>query len=252
MTTDLPVLMYHGIPSKAEYVHDDLNVPLAQFRSQLRTLVDDGWELLGLTEALATKAADPERPVLALTFDDAYEDFVGAASVMAQLGARSTLYVPTGRVGDEGCLGWDQLEALTAAGIEIGSHSHHHRPMDTLSDDELTEELELSRAILTGRLDASVRSFCYPHGYSSRRVRKAVAAAGYSNACVIGRRLAGPHDDRFALPRLQPVPGLSAEQLRRMVAQGETGASPVLKRALQPAWRLARLASVRLLDRELT
>jgi peptidoglycan/xylan/chitin deacetylase (PgdA/CDA1 family) len=251
MSGELPVLMYHGVPSDRAAAND-LEVPLYEFRAQLRMLTEDGWELLGLTEALAAKSADPERPVLGLTFDDGYEDFADAAVVLTELGARATLYVPTGAVGSPGYLGWDQLAALAAAGVEIGSHSRQHRPMDTLPDAELAEEVALSRAELMGRLAAPVRSFCYPHGYTSRRVRAAVAAAGYSNACVIGRRRARSADDRYALPRLQPTSGMSAAQLRWMVAHGESGAAPVFKRALQPPWRMARMASVRLLAHELT
>jgi peptidoglycan/xylan/chitin deacetylase (PgdA/CDA1 family) len=251
MSTDLPILMYHAIPPVGGRA-DALHVPLDQFRTQLTTLIGDGWELLGLTEALAAKSADQHRPVLALTFDDGYTDFLGAATVMAQVGARATLYVPTGSVGEEGYLGWDQLIALAKSGIEIGSHSRRHRPMDTLSDRELADELRFSWADLTGQLDVPVVSFCYPHGYSSRRVRAAVAATGYANACIIGRRVARPTDDRFALPRLQPTAGMSAARLRQLVARGEVGAGPVLKRPLQPAWRVARMAGVRLLDLELT
>lgn len=250
--TTLPVLMYHGIPARPGPSRDDLQVPLAEFRVQVTTLANAGWELLGLTEALATKAADPERPVVALTFDDGYADFLGAAVTMAEIGAKATLYVPTGTVGNPGFLNWDQLAALAAGGVEIGSHSRQHRPMDTLPAGELADELALSRAELSGRLDVPVRSFCYPHGYTSRRVRRAVAAAGYRNACVIGRRLARRGDDRFALPRLQPVPGLTPAEVRWLVTAGERGLAPVAKRALQPAWRAVRFASLRLLDRELT
>jgi hypothetical protein len=45
---------------------------------------------------------------------------------------------------------------------------------------------------------------------------------------------------------------MSRDELRWMVASGEPGLSPVVKRALQPAWRLARLASTRVLMHELT
>ncbi|WP_051571627.1 polysaccharide deacetylase family protein [Cryptosporangium arvum] len=250
--TALPILMYHGVPAEPDAVPDPLRVPAADFRAQISTLTADGWELLGLTEALGAKAADPDRPVVALTFDDAYDDFLNAAAVLAEFGARSTLYVPTGSVGSPGYLGWDQLGALAAAGVEIGSHSRQHHPMDTLPPTMLGDELVRSRAELTARLDVPIRSFCYPHGYSNGRARRAVADAGYLNACVIGRRLARPGDDRFALPRLQPLPGMSRDELRWMVASGEPGLSPVVKRALQPAWRLARLASTRVLMHELT
>jgi peptidoglycan/xylan/chitin deacetylase (PgdA/CDA1 family) len=250
--SSLPILMYHGVPAEPDAVRDPLQVPVADFRAQLATLSADGWELLGLTEALCAKAAQPDRPIVALTFDDAYDDFLNAAAVMAEFGARSTLYVPTGSVGHHGYLGWDQLSVLAAAGVEIGSHSRRHRPMDTLTPVVLGDELVRSRAELTARLGVEVRSFCYPHGYSSRQVRRAVADAGYLNACVIGRRLARSGDDRYALPRLQPRPAMSRSALRSLVASGEPGLAPIVKRALQPAWRWARLASTRLLTHELT
>lgn len=248
----LPILMYHGVPAVPDSTRDPLQVPAADFRMQISTLTADGWELLGLTEALGAKAADPNRAIVALTFDDAYADFLNAAVVMAEFGARSTLYVPTGSVGHHGYLGWDQLSALATSGVEIGSHSWRHHPMDTLRPVALGDELMRSRAELTARLGVEVHSFCYPHGYSSRQVRRAVADAGYLNACVIGRRLARSGDDRYALPRLQPLPGMSRAELRTLVASGEPGFAPIVKRALQPAWRLARLASLRLLMHELT
>ncbi|MFG1928443.1 polysaccharide deacetylase family protein [Cryptosporangium sp. NPDC048952] len=250
--TTLPILMYHGVPAEPDSVPDRLQVPAADFRMHVSTLTADGWELLGLTEALSAKAADPDRPVVALTFDDAYDDFLNAAVVMAEFGARSTLYVPTGSVGHHGYLDWDQLGALAASGVEIGSHSRRHRPMDTLAPIALGDELVRSRAELTARLGVEVRSFCYPHGYSNRQSRQAVADAGYLNACVIGRRIARSGDDRFGLPRLQPLPGMSRAELRNLVTSGEPGFAPIVKRALQPAWRLTRLASTRLLAHELT
>ncbi|WP_178380105.1 polysaccharide deacetylase family protein [Cryptosporangium aurantiacum] len=244
--TALPILMYHGIPSSPDPVPDPLRVPVDDFRTQIATLAADGWELLGLTEALGAKATDPTRPIVALTFDDGYTDFLNAAVVMAEFGARATLYVPTGTVGTDGYLDWDQLTALAASGVEIGSHSRQHRPMDTLPTDVLVDELVRSRAELSGRLETPVQSFCYPHGYTSRPVRRAVAEAGYRSACVIGRRLARPGDDRYALPRLQPTPGLEPNALRALVTSGEPGLVPVVKRALQPAWRVARRAAVHL------
>ena len=250
--SSLPILMYHGVPAGRDTGRDALRVPAADFRAQLSTLSADGWELLGLTEALCAKAAEPDRPIVALTFDDAYDDFLNAAAVMAEFGARSTLYVPTGSVGHPGYLDWDQLSALAAVGVEIGSHSRRHRPMDTLTRVARADELVRSRAELTARLGVEVRSFCYPHGYSSRPVRRAVAEAGYLNACVIGRRLARSGDHRYALPRLQPLPAMSRAELRTLVASGEPGFAPIVKRALQPAWRWARLASSRLLMHELT
>jgi peptidoglycan/xylan/chitin deacetylase (PgdA/CDA1 family) len=251
MTASLPVLAYQGFPEEPG-ARDGPQVPLTQFRMHLTTLLADGWELLGLTEALVALDTDPSRRVVGITIDDGYADFAAAAMVLADLGARATFYVPTDMVDTDGYLNWDELRVLDAYGVEIGSHACRHRPMDTLRSTAVAEEVVVSRAELTTRLGVEVRSFCYPYGYSSRRVRRMVANAGYTSACVIGHRVARSSDDRFAVPRLQPVPDMTAGEIRRMVRSGEPGLGLVAKRVLQPAWRMARLASGRLLGQELT
>jgi peptidoglycan/xylan/chitin deacetylase (PgdA/CDA1 family) len=221
-------------------------------------LQSDGWVLLGLTEAIATVEQDPTRRVVALTFDDGYADFLGAADVLEQAGARATLYVSTATVGtDAGAYGrmltWSELASLQGRGFEIGSHAHHHRPIDVLPAAALRDEVAASRDELKQRLGITATSFCFPNGYTSRRVRRALIAAGYTNACIVGRRVAslGEGRDRYALPRLQVVPGMGADELRRLIVHGE-GLAPITKRALHPAWRMVRWISLRLLQRELT
>jgi peptidoglycan/xylan/chitin deacetylase (PgdA/CDA1 family)/GT2 family glycosyltransferase len=252
----LPILMYHSVPAQAPSPRDPLRVPLAELRDHVQTLQGDGWELLGLTEALATLKQDPARRVVALTFDDGYADFLGAADVLEEVGARATLYVSTATVdGTSGygrMVSWPELASLPARGIEIGSHAHHHRPIDVLPGAELREELITSRDELEQRLGVTLTSFCFPNGYTSRRVKRALVAAGYANACIVGRRVATVHSDRYALPRLQVRPGVGADELRRLIAHGEPGLAPRTKRALHPAWRVVRWISLRLLQRELT
>jgi peptidoglycan/xylan/chitin deacetylase (PgdA/CDA1 family) len=253
----LPILMYHSIPDEVLSPPDPLRVPLDELREHVQALQADGWELLGLTEALAAIEQDPTRRVVGLTFDDGYADFLGAAAVLEQAGARATLYVSTATVdGTSGfgrMLTWSELASLPARGIEIGSHSHHHRPIDVLPAAALRDEVTASRNELDRRLGISATSFCFPNGYTSRRVRRALIAAGYANACVVGRRVARLRgDDRYALPRVQVVPGMGADELRRMITHGEPGLGPLAKRVLHPGWRIVRWISLRLLQRELT
>ena len=73
-------------------------------------------------------------------------------------------------------LDWSQLAGLRAAGIEIGGHSHTHPHLDTLAPRAAREEIAGCKALLEQSLGEPVRSFAYPHGYSSRRVRRLVAA----------------------------------------------------------------------------
>ena len=256
----LPVLMYHSISRSESAKSDPLVVPVSALRRQLTTLARDGWELVGLTEALEIRAKDPARRVAALTFDDGFFDFLNATEVLDQLGARATLYVPTAHIGlrETGpngvppALRWDHLRALSRCGIEIGSHSRHHRPLDVCSSRTLLDETHGSRVVLEDRLGVTVRSFSFPHGYTSPRVRRAVMAAHYTNACIVGRRVARPDDDWFSIPRLQMYPDLTDDELHRLVENGEPGVTPTVKRVVSPAWRAVRFMSSRLLDTELT
>lgn len=244
----LPVLMYHSIGGAMPAGLGDLSVPADLLSEQVAALVAGGWEPVGLTEALARRG---DR-VVALTFDDGYVDFLTAAlPVLDRHGARSTLYVPTRDLG--GCASWlpsgQELALLDRAGVaevaarghEIGSHGAQHVPMDVLPAAVATAHLRESRRALEDVTGTPVRSFCYPHGYHSRRLREQVRRAGYLNACAIGHRTSPAGEDPWAVSRLMVGPDLGADDLVALVGRGRPrGAAPALKRVAAPAWRVAR------------
>jgi peptidoglycan/xylan/chitin deacetylase (PgdA/CDA1 family) len=225
----------------------DLSVPPALLAEHLAALVEDGHRLVGLTEALASPAG-----AVALTFDDGYVDFVSeAVPALAAVGATATLYAPSRHVG--GTAAWlpapaDALPLLDAAGLrevvaeghEVGSHGADHVPFDVLPGREADAQLAESRDRLEDATGTPMRSFCYPHGYASRRLARRVAAAGYDNACVIGHRLHRAGEDRHRVARIMVTPATSPDDLRRLVADGVPGLAPLAKQVAGPAWRVAR------------
>ena len=242
----LPVLMYHSVPTSG--AGDRLAVPRPLVDRQWRALRNEGWAIRGLTEALAGR----DGSTVAVTFDDGYADFLGVLELLARHEARATLYLPTSQLGRPGCLAWAQVASLPRDLVEIGSHAHVHRPLDVLSPVDIEHEVRHSRRLLAAQAGAEAVSFCYPNGYSSPRVGRAVRAAGYANACVIGRRLADPDGDRYAVPRLQVTPAHDEAGVVALVMAGEGGLMPRVKRAAAPAWRLARQAAYRATGRMLT
>ncbi|MCZ2803721.1 polysaccharide deacetylase family protein [Modestobacter sp. VKM Ac-2983] len=256
----MPVLMYHSVPPTAVADPNEHQVPAGELEDQLSALAADGWQLVGLTEALALRAADPAARVLAVTFDDGLLDFRNAVEVLQRTGARATMYVPTADVGlrlapDDphgSRLSWSELAEVAALGVEIGSHSVNHRTMDVLPRPELHREIVDSKQQIEDALGLPVTSFCYPHGYSSRHVAAAVRRAGYSNGCIVGRRIASSRDDPYRVPRLHVRPGVTGDAFAALVRDGEPGLTPHVKRVAAPAWRLARRASLQVLHRQLT
>lgn len=249
----MAVLMYHAVATVPVPSLRALGVPPDLLRDQLAALVAAGYRLVGLSEAVDLRRAGSTERVVAVTFDDGYLDFLrSAVPILADLGATATLYMVTGGAGGVASwlgahadafgrlLTWDELREVATTGVEIGSHSVRHRPMDVLPGDERDREIRDSRDRLSDELQRPIRSFCYPHGYHGPRVRAAVAGAGYDNACEVGRRLYAAGDDAFAIPRLQPTPDDSPADLVRLVQTGGPRLAPTLKRAAQPAWRVTR------------
>jgi peptidoglycan/xylan/chitin deacetylase (PgdA/CDA1 family) len=248
-----PVLMYHSI-SRASGSLRKLGVSPELLADQLGLLRSQGYELMGLTEALALTTMDPTRAVVALTFDDGYRDFLDAAvPALEAVGARATLYVPTMFVGGPASwlgadanslpslLSWNELRDCVDTGcVEIGSHSHTHSHLDTLSVSGLHAEVAQSKMLLEDGLQVPVRSFCYPHGYHSRPVREAVRDAAYDNACEIGRRLRTTRH-RWSISRLAVEPLHAPQRVLSDVGSGGPVIVPHAKRVLQPAWRRVRL-----------
>lgn len=263
MQQTLPVLMYHSVgdsPSQSAPDADPLTVPRDRIDEQWSALRSAGWRLLGLTQALQAHAVDPTARIVALTFDDGRDDFVQVPELLERHEATTTLYVPTAHVGGEGApvhyagrvLSWDQLAQLPAERVEIGSHAHRHMPTDVLSTDQLAADVRTSKEMLEERLGRSIRSFCYPNGYATAREARIVAAAGYENACIVGRRLSGWSDDVHLLPRLQVLPSHGGRQIVALVERGERGWLPRAKEFAHPPWRVVRQMVFRLTGRVLT
>ena len=265
MTRDsvaLPVLMYHSVGSAMPPGLEHLSVPAALVREQLSALRENGYELLGLTEALA--ASVQQRQVVAVTFDDGFVDFVEhAMDALRDVQAEATVYVPSRAMGaiatwlpgdsaPPRIMDTLQIAEVAAAGVEVGSHGAEHVPMDVLPRRTSVSYLRESRERLEQVTGSSVRSFCYPHGYHSRGLRDEVKLVGYQNACAIGHRRHPSAGDPYAVQRLLIGPSHEPAAVLRMAQVGVAGLVPELKRLATPPWRLARWVALRTLGRSWT
>ncbi len=251
----VPILMYHEITAQPRSA-GHLAVAPDDFDEQLAYLRASGYTTLTaaeLVQGMAGQAVEwPAKPVV-LTFDDGFADFHAAALPLLQRhGCTATLFVTTGWVADAepaaaagapcAMLCWSQIEEASAAGIEIGAHSHHHPQLDQLGGDLLSQELEVSKTMLEDRLGVPVTGLAYPFGYSNSQVRAAASAAGYRYACVVGNRLIGKRTDRFALPRLT-IGRLTSMQSFSQIVHGERLPPEFLAyRTMTKGWSAVRQA----------
>lgn len=109
----------------------------------------------------------------------------------------------------------DQLRALDDHPLTtIGAHTRSHPDLRFCNAAELHQELSESRQELEGWLDHKITALAYPFGDTDWRVRRAAAAAGYTQAYVTeyaNWRSRTPFYKRLDIPRVD----LSGE-VRRM------------------------------------
>ena len=214
------VLMYHQIVpdlAPADWVPSPLADPRygvreGEFARQMAHLRREGYEVLSL-EALvsggdSSLGGSPERPAVAITFDDGYEsDFTRAAPVLATYGLPATFFVTTGQIGRPGMMTEAMVAELSARpALRVGAHGESHRFLSALPEEECRGELlrSFSRIRqLTGRENVSMSA---PGGRTDARVARLAREAGF---CLLATSAPGLHPlpgDPFSVPRL-PVLG---------------------------------------------
>lgn len=254
MSRPVPILMYHAVghrPAKAAYA---LSVSPDAFAEQMELLGERGFTPLTTAQLGAAWRSGgsslPLRPVL-ITFDDGYEGVHRhALPVLAEHGFAATLFVSTGWLRgayDQGgaldaMLDWDQVRELAAAGTEIGGHTHTHPQLDQLDDDRLRYETVRCRDIIAEELRALPVSFAYPYGYSSRRVRRAVRAAGFAQSLAVGNAPALPRQGPYALERVTVRRSTGIEEFARLIEGRSIARAFAKDRAITKGYAVVRRA----------
>ncbi|MGW3953862.1 polysaccharide deacetylase family protein [Streptomyces sp. NPDC004752] len=249
----VPILMYHSVATAPNDATRVLSVAPEAFAEQMALIGDLGLTPLGTAELAARWRSGrplPDRPVL-ITFDDGYEGVHRhALPVLARHAFPATLFVSTGWIrgahdtggGLDTMLDWHQVRELAGAGVEIGGHSHTHPQLDQLDDATLRSELTRCTRIVTDELGAVPTSFAYPYGYSSRRVRRAVRAAGFAQALAVGNGPARRRQGPYALRRLTVRRGTDVQEFERLLQGRSLARAFARDRALTKGYALVRRA----------
>lgn len=219
MSMPIVFLMYHELelegrrlsesgPGYTRYV-----IPTGTFRAQMQWLHVSGFRGLTVSEALTF----PTQPAVAITFDDGSEtDLLAAAPILREFGFGATFYITAGFLGKKGYLSRVQLNELSDAGLEIGSHSMSHGFLSEMEQAQIQRETAESKKVLEDITGEAVKHFSCPGGRYDRRVCDAVRDARYSSMSTSRSCANRASTDRFELGRVAIMRQTSSIKFQRI------------------------------------
>ncbi|MCI0532588.1 polysaccharide deacetylase family protein [bacterium] len=95
----------------------------------------------------------------------------------------------------------DEVRILLENGHTIGSHTHDHQALDSLSREETRRTIGTSKEILTELLGNPPVLFSYPQGSGNDDARAVLAEEGFQHAATTIRRGIVKSDHQYIIPR---------------------------------------------------
>ncbi len=215
---DLRILLYHSVDA---FKKGDMNVRTSEFEKQLDFL-KNRFAVTSLAEALQSldQGQLPDRPSVAITFDDGYENnyyvvypllrkkAFPAAIFLLTSGKenRKTGHLGDDYVNDSKLLEWEQIREMSHSDlITFGSHGQTHQRLKSLQPEKLIEEITLSKEKIESEVGRPALFFSYPYGtYEDfdRKTEDEVRQAGYTAAFSAMFGTNASRANRFALRRI--------------------------------------------------
>ena len=86
--------------------------------------------------------------------------------------------------------------------IDIGSHTHNHRILSQIQEDQVEREIKLSVDLLENMCGSRIEMFSFPNGQSSEIAIKALRKYGIKQAFITRSGYYKSTDDPLAIPRI--------------------------------------------------
>ncbi|MGE5042083.1 MAG: polysaccharide deacetylase family protein [Candidatus Levyibacteriota bacterium] len=183
---NVPVIFYHHIQPMAEARakgKERLTVDNGIFVSQMSYLYAKGYRSISasqLASALIAKSKLPAKSIV-ISFDDGYEDFYTYAyPILQKYHFVASLAIPTGLLGRNGYLSWDELKEMDRSGkIFIYSHTKSHTNLTKVTVSKAQYEILAAKEQLQKFTGKNSNVFFYPYGAVSFGVISVLDANGY-------------------------------------------------------------------------
>jgi peptidoglycan/xylan/chitin deacetylase (PgdA/CDA1 family) len=192
----VPVLVYHDIvnSSTPDPGRPD-QIPLSEFKEQMRYLHDHGYTTISLDELVNfMKGGDIPKQSIVLTFDDGWKSTTGIIPILKQYHFKAAFFVIIDMIDLSPYMNWkDILDLAKDPDFQIESHtmSHPWKKGNNLltwidgttpgrSAEDAEYELYMSKYLLGRVLNRNIKYLAWPMGWYNEKLMKMARADGYT------------------------------------------------------------------------
>lgn len=200
------------------------NITKASFIRLLDFIEKKGLKTVGFEDATAN---DPQQSIV-ITFDDCAKqlwDFAIPELVRRKM--KAVFFMPTAHIGDFAV--WNSeltasqlslmnetdLQQLVEAGMEVGSHSHHHILLEEETVEKAVEEIATSAIVLKSILGKRPVVVAYPFGSIPQNYYQVMEDSGFQYGLGVNTYL----EDRYLLSRWTYANTMDENDIETTLAQ---------------------------------
>lgn len=219
------VLCYHSISND----NWQYSISKEMFCDQIKSLQKTHTFICSSTipEIISGKYKSSNKPLVAIHFDDGYQDILEIKDFIKSLGIRPTLFVLSNpENSDEQQLGTnlqklsdEEIKSLLQDGWELGSHGATHGNFWKMSRQQLGEEIIGSKEKLQNKFGCEVKYFSFPRGRYNLDALEAVKKAGYKLAFTMDDDFIDVKSDLYTIPRIGIDKTHTPEQFEQTISK---------------------------------
>jgi peptidoglycan/xylan/chitin deacetylase (PgdA/CDA1 family) len=207
----VPILCYHQIrnwkPTDSKVAKDYI-VPEEQFRAQMKSLHDSGYQTIlpdQLFDYLAYGTEIPAKSVI-LTFDDNdLDQYTVAYPELKKYGFKGVFFIMTVSMNKPRYMSREQIRELSDAGHVIGSHTWDHKNVKKYEAGDWPVQIEKPSRQLEEITGKKIEYFAYPFGLWKPEVIPGLRQRGMKAAFQLADKR-DPQDPLHSIRRII-VPG---------------------------------------------
>jgi len=163
-------IFYHDIHSDKRYT--DMSTSTDLFKEHINIIRESGYEIV-------SEITKPNGQI-EISFDDGFLGLYDNMEVINELKIPIKLFIISSFLNKSNHINKEQLLSINNNElVSIGSHTHTHKALNSISTTEVNEEFKKSKETLEDLLKSEIDSICFPEGRFSKKVVEIANQLGF-------------------------------------------------------------------------